>query len=192
MPGDRKAGARRAGRQQPRIENYLGFPAGLSGMDLTRRAVTQARRFGAEIISTQFVTSIRLQDMYRVITPLQRHGDREQSGADRDRRSLPQAGCAGHRRVHRRRRLLRRGLHRGGLLQGPACARGGRRQLGGTGRAVPQPLRQQGDDADSPLHAGGHVAVSARRGGRQPKDRTASSMRRSSSCTGSPASSKRS
>ena len=52
----------------PRIENYLGFPAGLSGMDLTRRAVTQARRFGAEIISTQCVTSIRAQDMYRVIT----------------------------------------------------------------------------------------------------------------------------
>jgi thioredoxin reductase (NADPH) len=52
----------------PRIENYLGFPAGLSGMDLTRRAVTQARRFGAEIISTQCVTSIRLHDMYRVIT----------------------------------------------------------------------------------------------------------------------------
>ncbi len=52
----------------PKIENYLGFPAGLSGMDLTRRAVTQARRFGAEIISTQFVTSIRLQDMYRVIS----------------------------------------------------------------------------------------------------------------------------
>ncbi len=52
----------------PRIENYLGFPTGLSGMDLTRRAVTQARRFGAEIIATQCVTSIRAQDMYRVIT----------------------------------------------------------------------------------------------------------------------------
>ena len=52
----------------PRIENYLGFPAGVSGMDLTRRAVTQARRFGAEIISTQCVTAIRAQDMYRVIT----------------------------------------------------------------------------------------------------------------------------
>jgi thioredoxin reductase (NADPH) len=52
----------------PRIENYLGFPAGLSGMDLTRRAVTQSRRFGAEIISTQFVTKVRAQDNYRVIT----------------------------------------------------------------------------------------------------------------------------
>jgi len=52
----------------PKIENYLGFPAGLSGMDLTRRAVTQAKRFGAEIISTQSVTNIRLQDNVRVIT----------------------------------------------------------------------------------------------------------------------------
>ena len=52
----------------PRIENYLGFPAGLSGMDLTRRAVTQVRRFGAEIISTQCVAQIRTQDMYRVVT----------------------------------------------------------------------------------------------------------------------------
>ena len=52
----------------PKIENYLGFPAGLSGMDLTRRAVTQSKQFGAEIISTQAVTNIRVQDNVRVIT----------------------------------------------------------------------------------------------------------------------------
>jgi thioredoxin reductase (NADPH) len=51
-----------------RIENYLGFPAGLSGGDLARRAVAQARRFGAEILTPQHVTKIRLNGQYRVIT----------------------------------------------------------------------------------------------------------------------------
>ena len=50
----------------PKIENYLGFPSGLSGMDLARRAVTQAQRFGAEIVSTQAAKSVRVQDSYRV------------------------------------------------------------------------------------------------------------------------------
>ncbi len=50
----------------PKIENYLGFPNGVSGMDLARRAVTQAQRFGAEIISTQAVKAVRVQDTYRV------------------------------------------------------------------------------------------------------------------------------
>jgi thioredoxin reductase (NADPH) len=40
------------------IENYLGFPAGLSGSDLARRALTQARRFGAEFLLTREVTSL--------------------------------------------------------------------------------------------------------------------------------------
>ena len=52
----------------PKIENYLGFPAGISGGDLTRRAMTQARRFGAEILSAQEATHVRLQDPYRVVT----------------------------------------------------------------------------------------------------------------------------
>lgn len=50
----------------PKIENYLGFPSGISGMDLARRAVTQAKRFGTEIVSTQSVRAIRVQDPYRV------------------------------------------------------------------------------------------------------------------------------
>jgi thioredoxin reductase (NADPH) len=50
-----------------RIENYLGFPVGLSGSDLARRAVTQAKRFGVEILTPQEVTEIRLQDPYRNI-----------------------------------------------------------------------------------------------------------------------------
>ena len=42
-----------------RIENYLGFPSGLSGSDLTRRAVAQARRFGAEILAPQQAVGLR-------------------------------------------------------------------------------------------------------------------------------------
>lgn len=44
-----------------RIENYLGFPSGLSGADLARRAVTQARRFGVEILTPQEVTRLRVE-----------------------------------------------------------------------------------------------------------------------------------
>ena len=54
-----------------RIENYLGFPSGLSGADLTRRAVTQARRFGAEILAPQEAVGLQVDGPYR-ITTLQR------------------------------------------------------------------------------------------------------------------------
>jgi thioredoxin reductase (NADPH) len=49
-----------------RIENYLGFPSGLSGTDLTRRAVEQARRFGVEIVSLFGARSLEVRDTYRV------------------------------------------------------------------------------------------------------------------------------
>ena len=48
-----------------KIENYLGFPSGLSGADLAFRATTQARRFGAEIITTQEAVEIKREDPYR-------------------------------------------------------------------------------------------------------------------------------
>ena len=50
-----------------RIENYLGFPAGLSGGDLARRAVAQATRFGAELLNQQEATSISTADTYKKI-----------------------------------------------------------------------------------------------------------------------------
>ncbi len=51
-----------------RIENYLGFPVGLSGADLARRAVTQAKRFGTEIIAPRAVESFDLQEHYKRVT----------------------------------------------------------------------------------------------------------------------------
>jgi len=64
---EREAPGGQAGTSS-RIENYLGFPVGLSGGDLARRAVTQARRFGVEILNPQEVQGIRVEDPYRIIT----------------------------------------------------------------------------------------------------------------------------
>ena len=49
------------------IENYLGFPRGLSGADLAARATAQAKRFGAEILTAQEATGIRREDPYRYV-----------------------------------------------------------------------------------------------------------------------------
>jgi thioredoxin reductase (NADPH) len=50
-----------------RIENYLGFPTGLSGAELTRRAITQTLRFGTEVLTPQEIKTIRLQDGYKIV-----------------------------------------------------------------------------------------------------------------------------
>jgi thioredoxin reductase (NADPH) len=64
---EREAPGGQAGRSS-RIENYLGFPVGLSGSDLARRAVTQARRFGVEILAPQEVKDLRIEGSTRVLT----------------------------------------------------------------------------------------------------------------------------
>ena len=63
---EREAPGGQAGTSS-RIENYLGFPAGLSGADLSQRAVTQARRFEVEILTPQEVAEVRVEDPYRVV-----------------------------------------------------------------------------------------------------------------------------
>lgn len=50
-----------------RIENYLGFPSGLSGGDLARRAVAQALRFGVELLAPQQASSVRMEGPYRYL-----------------------------------------------------------------------------------------------------------------------------
>jgi thioredoxin reductase (NADPH) len=61
---EREAPGGQAGTSS-KIENYLGFPAGVSGADLARRAVTQARKFGVEILTPQEATALRLEGPYK-------------------------------------------------------------------------------------------------------------------------------
>jgi thioredoxin reductase (NADPH) len=61
---EREAPGGQAGTSS-KIENYLGFPAGVSGAELARRAVAQARKFGVEILTPQEATALRLEGPYR-------------------------------------------------------------------------------------------------------------------------------
>jgi len=63
---EREAPGGQAG-QSSRIENYLGFPAGLSGSDLARRATDQARRLGAELLTVQEAVKLRVEGSARLI-----------------------------------------------------------------------------------------------------------------------------
>src|SRR3954471_874017 len=63
---EREAPGGQAG-QSSRIENYLGFPSGLSGSDLARRATTQARRLGAELVTVQDATAVRAEGAGRFV-----------------------------------------------------------------------------------------------------------------------------
>jgi thioredoxin reductase (NADPH) len=63
---EREAPGGQAG-QSSRIENYLGFPAGLSGSDLARRATDQARRLGAELLTINDAAALRIEGAGRIV-----------------------------------------------------------------------------------------------------------------------------
>ena len=63
---EREAPGGQAG-QSSRIENYLGFPTGLSGSDLARRATDQARRLGAELLTVQEAVALRVEGAGRLV-----------------------------------------------------------------------------------------------------------------------------
>jgi thioredoxin reductase (NADPH) len=63
---EREAPGGQAGMSS-RIENYLGFPAGLSGSDLARRATDQARRLGAELLTVQDARALRVEGAGRLV-----------------------------------------------------------------------------------------------------------------------------
>lgn len=64
---EREATGGQAGMSS-RIENYLGFPNGLSGAELAQRATVQARKFGAEILTSVEATGVRVEQPYKIVT----------------------------------------------------------------------------------------------------------------------------
>ena len=156
---DRHAPGGQAGSSS-RIENYLGFPAGVSGSELTRRAVTQAQRLGAELLVPLEVTGVSIDAGYKHLTL---SDGREivtrtlLAATGMEYREHPAPGVAEH---HGRGRVLRRGDDGGAGVQRPARARGRRRELGGTGGHAPGALREGRADRRAPrLVARHHVAV---------------------------------
>ena len=113
---ERQATGGQAG-QSSRIENYLGFPDGVSGAQLTDRARRQAAKFGAEVLTARDVVGAGGQRLGPDRPVRGRQRDRRARGGARHRRVLPHAGRAGHRRAHRPRRVLRLGA-----TEAPACA----------------------------------------------------------------------
>ena len=133
-----------------RIENYLGFPAGISGSELTVRAVSQARKFGA-----------RTATPYRAVAlepGAEHHLVRLESGQEMRARAVVLATGAEYRRlpdpgdrvVRRRQHLLRRGATGGPALQRHTgrCRR--RRELGRPGGDLARPRRRARDAVPPP------------------------------------------
>ena len=131
-----------------RIENYLGFPTGISGGDLTQRATVQAQKFGASFSSPCTVGIASGGSGPFRSSPVQRHRGSGSGGDRRDRSALPEARRRRSRAVRVPRRVLRRDRVGGPSVRG--FARGGRRgrQLRRTGRLVSRQCWKRGHDRD--------------------------------------------
>ena len=154
--------------QSARIENYLGFPNGLSGADLSHRATTQARRLGAEMVLARHVEALEPRGSI--------HAVRFDDGTEIEARAVIVATGVSYRLLDADglAELTGRGVYYGASASDARGDRGRRRvhrrrgQLGRPGRAAPRAVRQAGGDAGARrLARGGDVAV-PRRAGRSP------------------------
>ena len=102
----------------PRIENYLGFPTGISGLDLTGRAYAQAQKFGAQVMVAKGASEARVRASALRRAPRRRRAHRRACADHRVRGTVPQARDRKRVAVRRRGRVLR------GLAHGVAAVRG--------------------------------------------------------------------
>ena len=112
---EREAPGGQAGSSS-RIENYLGFPAGVSGDELSKRALQQARRLGAEILVTRAITG--LDPGTRTVQSRRRRRAARAHDHPRHGRDVAAPRDPGHRAARRQGHLLRRGAQRGGRMHG--------------------------------------------------------------------------
>ena len=153
-----------------RIENYLGFPTGISGQDLATRASIQAQKFGAVITSPCAVTSLTDVAGHIVATLVGRHAGRRAGARRRHRRPLPQAARRRPRALRDGRRVLRGDRTGGADVRRRAGRRRRRRQLGRPGGDVPRREGLVGVRRRAPPALGDDVEL-PRRPDRQPPAR---------------------
>ena len=117
-----------------RIENYLGFPLGVSGTELTRRAVIQAEKFGARLTAPCGAPSLHNKAGHLAVHLTDGSDVAGRAGDRGDRSRLPSAGCLAPGRLRGQRRLLRR--HRNGSPHVRPVTRRHRRRGNSAGQAA--------------------------------------------------------
>ena len=147
-----------------RIENYLGFPAGISGMELTSRAITQARKFGARTATPYRATALEPGEDRHIV---QLEGGHEVAAravvlaTGADYRRLPVADLERYEGISV---FYAAGPARGAALRRATGGRRRGRQLGGAGRDLACPRRRPRDVAAPARRPhGDHVALPDRR-----------------------------
>ena len=125
-----------------KIENYLGFPTGISGQELAGRAYLQAQKFGAQVMIAQEAMELTCdRQPYRI--KVDGGAAIPARAVDHcDRRGVPQAAGRQHRGVRGRGRLLRRDVRRGAVVRRRGSRGRRRRQFRRPGGSLPRPDRQ--------------------------------------------------